>query len=139
MRLAEGASNADRARELGRDAHASLADPAECRVLLARLLTDLHQMNVGTLDAFFISVARSFFQEMGLAPGWTLTDRPTEDRLRTEAVQAALAEVDRDDLVGILRMINRGSANRVVHDDLVEKLDDLVRIRRQLDLRAVDP
>lgn len=139
VRLAEGASNADRARELGRDAHASLADPAECRVLLARLLTDLHQMNVGTLDAFFISVARSFFQEMGLAPGWTLTDRPTEDRLRTEAVQAALAEVDRDDLVGILRMINRGSANRVVHDDLVEKLDDLVRIRRQLDPRAVDP
>ena len=139
VRLAEGASDADRARELGRDAHASLADPAECRALLARLLTDLHQMNVGTLDAFFIRVARSFFQEMGLAPGWTLTDKPTEDRLRTEAVQAALAEVDRDDLVGILRMINRGSANRVVHDDLVEKLDDLVRIRRQLDPGAVDP
>lgn len=139
IRLAEGASDADRAGELGRDAHPRLADPAECRALLARLLTDLHQMNVGTLDAFFIRVARSFFQELGLPPGWTLTDTPTEDRLRTEAVQAALAEVDRDDLVGILRTINRGSANRVVHDDLVEKLDDLVRIRRQLDPRAVDP
>ena len=139
IRLAEGALDADRASELGRDAHPRLADPAECKGLLARLLTDLNQMNVGTLDAFFIRVARSFFQEMGLAAGWTLTDKPTEDRLRTEAVQAALAEVDRDDLVGILRMINRGSANRVVHDDLVEKLDDLVRIRRQLDPGAVDP
>ena len=27
----------------------------------------------------------------------------------------------------------------MVHDDLVEKLDDLVRIRRQLDPRALDP
>ena len=139
IRLAEGASDADRASELGRDAHPRLADPAECNALLARLLTDLHQMNVGTLDAFFIRVARSFFQEMGLAPGWTLTDTSTQERLRTEAVQAALAEVDKDDLLGILRMINRGSANRAVHDDLVEKLDDLVRIRRQLDPAAVDP
>jgi ATP-dependent exoDNAse (exonuclease V) beta subunit len=139
VRLAEGASDADRARDLGRDAHPSLADPAECRALLARLLTDLHQMNVGTLDAFFIRVARSFFQEMGLAPGWTLTDKPTEDRLRTEAVQAVLAEADKDDLLEILRMINRGSANRTVHDDLGKKLTHLVRIRRQLDPGAVDP
>ncbi|MEX2467685.1 MAG: UvrD-helicase domain-containing protein [Gemmatimonadota bacterium] len=139
LRLAEGASDPDKARELGRDAHPRLADPAECRKLLARLLTDLHHMNVGTLDSFFIRIARSFFQELELAPAWTITDKPMEDRLRTEAVQAALADADRAELVEILRMLNRGAADRNVHDDLVKKVDDLLRIRRQLDPRALEP
>ena len=139
LRLAEGAADADKARELGQHAHPSLADPSACRSLLVRLVRDLHQMNVGTLDAFFIRVARSFFQELGLAPGWTIADKPMEDRLRTEAVHAALAEVDRAEFAGILRMLNRGGASRNVHDDLVKKVDDLVRIRRQLDPDAVDP
>jgi ATP-dependent exoDNAse (exonuclease V) beta subunit len=139
IRLAEGADDAERAKELGRDAHPRLSNPAECRTLLAQLLTDLHQMNVGTLDAFFIRVARSFFQELGLAPGWTITDQPTEDRLRTEAVQAALAEADKPEFVELLRMVNRGAATRTVHGDLVEKVDDLLRIRRQLDPTAMDP
>ena len=139
LRLAEGAAHADKARELGEHAHASLVDPAACRALLGRLVRDLHQMNVGTLDAFFIRVARSFFQELGLAPGWTIADKPMEDRLRTEAVHAALAGVDRAEFADILRMLNRGGASRNVHDDLVQKVDDLVRIRRQLDPDAVDP
>ena len=72
VRLAEGASDPAKARELGRDAHASLTRPEECRGLLGRLLTDLHQMNVGTLDAFFVRVARSFYLELGLPPRWTI-------------------------------------------------------------------
>ena len=139
LRLAEGAADADKARELGLHAHPSLSDPSACRSLLVRLVRDLHQMNVGTLDAFFIRVARSFFQELGLAPGWTIADKPMEDRLRTEAVHAALAGVDRAEFADILRMLNRGGASRNVHDDLVKKVDDLVRIRRQVDPHAVDP
>ena len=138
-RLAEGASDTEMARELGKSAHALLADPAECRSLLARLLTDLHQVNVGTLDSFFARVARSFFQELGLAPGWTFADKPTEERLRTEAVQAALTGIDRSELVELLRLVNRGSATRQVHDALVKIVDELVRIRRQLDPAATDP
>ena len=60
IRLAGGALDADRASELGRDAHPRLAAPAECKGLLARLLTDLNQMNVGTLDAFFIRVVDAY-------------------------------------------------------------------------------
>jgi len=139
VRLAEGAADPEKARELARDAHERLAHPGECRSLLARLLTDLHQINVGTLDAFFIRVARSFSQELGLAPGWTITDKPTEDRLRTEAVQAALANADKPEFVELLHMVNRGAAKRTVHDDLVKKVETILRIRRQLDPNAVDP
>ena len=139
VRLAEGASDPAKARELGRDAHPCLTRPEECRRLLGRLLTDLHQMNVGTLDAFFVREARIFFQELGLAPRWTIADEPTQDRIRTEAVLAALAETDRAQLVELLRMLNRDDADREVHAALLEKVDTLLAIRRQLDPRAADP
>ncbi len=139
IRLAEGAADAEKAGELGEHAHPSLKDPDRCRTLLARLLNDLHQINVGTLDAFFIRVARSFFQELGLAPGWAITDQPTEERLRTEAVQATLSKADRSEFIEVLGMANRDLAKRAVHDDLVKKVDDLLRIGRQLDPNVVDP
>ena len=133
LRVAEGALDSEKANELRRDAHPRLGDPAECRTLLARLLADLQQLNVGTLDAFLVRVARSFFQELGLAPGWTIADQPAHERLRTEAVQAALGGADNEELVELLRMLNQGDADRRVHDALLEKVDDLLRIRRQLD------
>lgn len=139
VRIAESALDPDQARELGRDAHPSLAEPEACRHLLARLVSDLHQLNVGTLDAFFIRVARSFFQELGLAPGWTIADLPTHERLRTEAVQAALAGADTMELTQLLRMLNQGSADRRIHDALVDQVDDLVSVRRQLDPEAIAP
>ncbi|MCH8811391.1 MAG: UvrD-helicase domain-containing protein [Gemmatimonadetes bacterium] len=139
LRLAEGASDPAKARELGRDAHPSLTRPEECRGLLGRLLGNLHQMNVGTLDAFFIRVARSFFLELGLPPRWTIADEPTQDRIRTEAVLVAIAEADRAQLVELLRMLNRDAAHRQVHASLLEKVDSLLAIRRQLDPRAADP
>ena len=139
VRLAEGACDAAKARELGRDAHPILGEPDECRRMLARLLTDLHEMNVGTLDAFFVRVARSFFQELGLAPRWTIADEPTQDRLRTDAVQASLLAADKAEMVELLRMLNRDGADRQVHATLLGKVDDLLGIRRQLDPTAVDP
>ena len=139
VRLAEGATDPEKARELGRDAHPSLAQPDECRRLLGQLLTDLHQMNVGTLDAFFVRVARSFLQELGMAPRWTIADESTQERLRTEAVQSALVGADRAKMVELLRMLNREGANRPVHSTLLNKVDVLLGVRRQLDPRAVDP
>ena len=139
VRLAEGASDPAKAQELGRDAHPCLTRPQECQRLLGRLLTDLHHMNVVTLDAFFVRVARSFFQELGLAPRWSIADEPTQDRIRTEAVLVTLAEADRAQLVELLRMLNRDDADREVHAALLEKVDTLLAIRRQLDPRAADP
>ena len=139
VRLAEGASDPAKARKLGKDAHPRLARPEECRRLLGRLLTDLHQMNVGTLDAFFVRMARGFFLELGLPPRWTIADEPTQDRIRTEAVLIALADADKAQLVELLRMLNRDAADRQVHSALLEKVDSLLAIRRQLDPKTADP
>jgi ATP-dependent exoDNAse (exonuclease V) beta subunit len=139
VRLAKGAVEKEAAAELGAHAHPALDDPAECRRLLARVVEQLHEVNVGTLDAFFVRVARTFFQELGLAPGWTVADRPLEDRLRTEAVLAALEAAEPGHAAQLIRLFNRGSAARRVHDSLAETLYDLLRLRRQVDPSAGDP
>jgi ATP-dependent helicase/nuclease subunit A len=138
VRLAEGASDSEKARELGRDAHANLGDTEACRRVLARLLADLHRLNVGTLDAFFVRVAQNFFQELGLTPGWTIADQAAEERLRTEAVQAALSDAGRAELVELLRMITHVDADRRVHAAVLHQVDSLLAIHRQLDPKAVD-
>lgn len=139
VRLAKGAVDGKAAEELGAHAHPSLGDPAECRRLLARVVEQLHEVNVGTLDAFFVRVARTFFQELGLAPGWTIADRPMEERLRTDAVLAALEAAEPGHAAQLIRLFNRGGAARRVHDSLADTLYDLLRLRRQADPAAGDP
>ena len=139
VRLAEGASDSEKALELARDAHPDLGNSKVCRRILARLLADLHQLNVGTLDAFFVRLAQNFFQELGLTPGWTIADEPAEERLRTEAVQAALTDAGRAELVELLRMLTGVDADRRVHAAVLQHVDALLRIRRQLDPHALDP
>lgn len=139
VRLAKGAVEKKAAEELGAHAHSTLSDPAQCRRLLARVVEQLHEVNVGTLDAFFVRVARTFFQELGLAPGWTIADRPLEDRLRTEAVLAALEGAEPGHAAQLIRLFNRGNATRQVHDSLSATLYDLLRLRRQADPSAGDP
>ncbi|HSW29081.1 MAG TPA: UvrD-helicase domain-containing protein [Longimicrobiales bacterium] len=138
LRMARGVGDAEEARQMGKDAHARLGDPAECRRLLGEVLDQLHQMNIGTLDAFFGRVARMYFQELGLAPGWSIGDAPTEERIRTEAVLGALAAHDPKRIAERIRLLNLGGAARSAHDDLSKKLDELIRLRRQADPDAPD-
>ena len=118
-RLAKGAGDADEARQLAKDTgHEPLSDVTECRTLLVSVLADLHRMNVGTLDSFFVRLAQSFFQELGLAPGWTIADNLLEKRLLTDTVQTALSEMETSELAELLRALNLDHSKRRIHEDL---------------------
>ena len=133
-RLARASQDAGEAGQLAKDTgQEPLSDVTECRALLASVLTDLHRMNVGTLDSFFVRVAQSFFQELGLAPGWTIADNLLEKRLLTDAVQTALSELKTSELAELLRALNLDHSKRSIHDDLLRKIDDLIFIQRHLD------
>ncbi len=139
-RLAEGSVNSEKAQELSEYTdNPHLKEPEECRKLLAKILANLHLFNVETLDAFFVRLARSFFQEIGMEPGWTIADETIQEGLRTETLQIVLAETNNAEMNELVRKLNRGDANRDIHDDLLDYVDDLIRIRRQLDSEAVNP
>jgi len=99
IRLAKGACDADLALKLGEDVRlpgdkrpaTEILDQDACRLLLGKLLRNLHRFNVGTLDSFFMRVAGCFSAELGLAPGWRIADESTMARVRGDALDALLS------------------------------------------------
>jgi ATP-dependent exoDNAse (exonuclease V) beta subunit len=107
--------------------------------LLDGLVRRLHRIDVGTLDALLVRIARNFSLEIGLPPRWTVADEPRRERLRSEAVQTVLEDGDPTAIVELLRMSARGRADRRVHDRLVDDVDSLHRHHLELDPDADDP
>lgn len=127
----------------GGSSEGGLADPelsrAECLHLLEVLVRRLHAVNVGTLDSFFQRMARAFQMELGLPPGWTLSDGPAEEGLQAEAVARLLDRMDDGMLVELLRLLQGGEARRGVHKLLMDEVAELHDLYRELDPEVAEP
>ena len=126
----EGAEGADAA-----DAF----DRRDALRLLEAMARRLHRFEVGTLDSVFVGVARSFWPELDLPPGWEIADPTAADRLRSEALQDVLEEGTRAERVELVRMLARGEATRRVHGRLMDRVGTLHRLRRELSPEAEAP
>ncbi|MGW8268703.1 MAG: UvrD-helicase domain-containing protein, partial [Longimicrobiales bacterium] len=146
LRLARGALEEEEARKLaasawmGRDSPPpdAFLDPEQCGRLLSRLVHSLHRTNIGTLDSFFVQVAKTFTEELGLPPAWRLVQGPQEDRIRSEALEAVLAGEDPGVLAELVRILTRGEVRRGVHAHLLDKVDDLLLLLRDVDPSVPD-
>jgi len=140
VRLARAASDDAWARQLaehtggppGGPASDAARGPAFWREVLSRTVSQLHRLDIGTLDSFFVRAVGSFAHDLGLPPGWGIADRPTEDRLRSEALDEVLEDTDKGALLELLRGLSDGSTRRSVHDALTRTVDDLLRVHRAL-------
>jgi ATP-dependent exoDNAse (exonuclease V) beta subunit len=143
VRLARAALDAGEARELARHALGPdplpgipSTDPAFWRGVLRRTVAGLHRLDVSTLDAFFVRAVGSFAHDLGLPPGWGISDEPTTDRLRTEALEEVLDEVDEGVLVELVRSLHAGDVRRSVHEGLAREVDEILAVHRSLDPEA---
>jgi hypothetical protein len=50
------------------------------------------QLQISTLDSFFVQLARGLAPELGLPIDWQIVEEFDDQRLRTEAMQALLAD-----------------------------------------------
>jgi ATP-dependent helicase/nuclease subunit A len=143
-RMARAALSDEEARDLS--AHASLSkqtplagDRAFWRARLGALVRAIHRTNVGTLDAFFMGIARAFAGDLGLPTAWSVADEPTIAQTRSEALQDVLAREDLDALVRLLSYVFKGESNRAIHDHLASLMDKLLSIHEQLDPSIPNP
>ncbi|MFO8173639.1 MAG: UvrD-helicase domain-containing protein, partial [Longimicrobiales bacterium] len=109
------------------------AEPEFFLDLLRSLVRDLHRLNIGTLDSFFMRVARGFSPDLGLPPGWFITDEPGAQGLEAEALQSILADSSREETVELIRMAMRGDWGRGVHSKLLAQLRSLRELLHQLE------
>jgi ATP-dependent helicase/nuclease subunit A len=114
-RLAAGAVDPKTLGELRTHIHPELTHE-RCRELVAMLASSVHRLNVKTLDSFFAWITGCFGLEMGIPPGWRIIDDQEDADLRAGAIQQALREADREQLVAFIEMLHGGASGRAVHD-----------------------
>jgi len=96
-------------------------DRAHCHHVLRHIIRHLHDVQIRTLDSFFVRVAQSLSFELGLPPGWTILEDDQDRVLRSLALSQLLQEPDRTR--GWLHLLFKGEAVRTVS----KQLQDLIR------------
>ena len=109
-RLADAALSDQAAQRLGDELQLELSRDRAAEIL-HRLLSNLHRLEVSTLDSFFNRVAKAFSLELGLPPTWEIVEEQQIGMLEDEAIQQVLQG---DKVRTLLHMLSRGEATRRV-------------------------
>ena len=124
-RLAEGATDEHKLAKLIQYVGLKRFDRRRCAQLLGQLVRQWPRLRIGTLDSFFIQIARSFALELGLPPGWQIVDETTDARLRDRAIQQLLEEQHTSDAVRLMNLLSRGEATQEVSQQIASLVENL--------------
>jgi ATP-dependent exoDNAse (exonuclease V) beta subunit len=116
-RLAKAAADSSEGRELARQIGPGPGASSDYVALLRRMLRGLHRVRIGTLDSFYIALARSFSFELGLPAGWSICEDVDDARMRSEALERLFSHQP-DDVWRLLLLLTKGETNRSVHGEL---------------------
>jgi len=128
LRLAEGTQSEAAATELGGFIGDASLNQERCLDLLAEFATNLHRTRVGTLDGFFAQLAGSFSLELGLPPGWRITEPLEDRRLRDEAIESVLKANTSGELSDLTHLLSKGASARGVGSLIRGTVDSLYNV-----------
>lgn len=94
------------------------------QTLVHRLVRDIHRLRILTLDSLFSQLARTFGYELGLPPGWRLTDQVEDASVREQAIDEMLGGLDRDKVTALLAMLGKGETRRSVRREMLSVVND---------------
>jgi len=94
------------------------------QTLVHRLIRDIHRLRILTLDSLFSQLARTFGYELGLPPGWRLTDQVEDASVREQAIDEMLGGLERDKVTALLAMLGKGETRRSVRREMLSVVND---------------
>ena len=110
----------------------------EAAGLLHDFVADLHQVRVGTLDAFFARIGQSYAMELGLPPGWRIANDAELTAMKLRAIDRTLAGLDDSEATELLTMLDKGSTRRGITRNLVAVIDTLREATLEAERNAWD-
>ncbi|MEM7306413.1 MAG: UvrD-helicase domain-containing protein [Planctomycetota bacterium] len=126
-RLVDASAGAGALRALNQQLEAegvAPVDAARCTELLAELVRGLHRFRIRTLDAFFVHLARVFALELALPPEWRILDEDEDKVLRRDSISDALARAERDEVIELLRALQKSGASKAIERTLLATVDE---------------
>jgi len=124
-RLAVAALEPDELAELRKFLPVDEFTQEEALALLRSLLKNLHRLRVGTLDGFFMQIAKSFSLELGIPPGWKIVDEVVYKAIQTRAISQLLARQGSTDALRMVHLLSGGQSKRTVASEIDTLVTDL--------------
>ncbi|MCE9543960.1 MAG: UvrD-helicase domain-containing protein [Planctomycetia bacterium] len=135
-RLARAAGDERKCAALAKQIGVEELSPERAQQLLVELARRLDRLRVLTLDSFFAQVAGRFALELALPPGWAIADVLDDARLRSEAIEAVLADGDDGEVQRLLGLMTRGEAERSVSQLIRDTVSRLYSVFCETDAAA---
>lgn len=129
--LAKAAADDGERKQLAEAIGDTSLTPKRCRELLMATLRRLHALRVGTLDSYFLQMATSFGQELGLPPGWSICEEQIDALLRDEAIELLLSRGKFADLLTLVHSLTKGAAARSVSRLARDTVTSLLELYRE--------
>ncbi len=123
--LAASALDDGEAKKLSQTLQLAGFDQQAARPMLRHMLSNLHRLQIGTLDGFFAKLARSYSLEMGLNPDWEIVEQRTIDQLAQASVGSVLSH---SDAIQLLHLMAKGESIRGANKLMMEAVRDLYEI-----------
>lgn len=127
-RVAEAALSPAAAAQLAQHTGLPAFNQQAALGLLRSMIRHLHRIRTGTLDSFFLQIARSFALELGLPLGWQIIDDVSDGLLRGEAVRNVLADEATGDVVRLMHLLTKGEAARSVSQQISALVTELYNL-----------
>jgi ATP-dependent helicase/nuclease subunit A len=102
----------------------------QCIALVHSLLREIHRLRIMTLDSLFSQLAKSFSYEIGVPPGWRLSDEIEDESMRESAVDAMITSLNSNELMSILAQLGKGDTKRSVRSEILRVIDEGYHVSR---------
>lgn len=113
----------------------------DCLGKLAVLTRQMHRLQIQTIDAFFMQMAKSFSLELGMTPGWQVLEEggPESNMLREQAIAGVLRQESLEDLLTLVYQIApKGEAKRSLDQTLQGSVSQAYRLFVQSSAKSWD-
>ena len=93
---------------------------------LSFLASNLHRINVSTLDAYFAKLLTNHAYELGVGASWSIATSGEQAEQKHRAIVELLNQLSDVESVRLLRFINKGKYNRSILRSLEQTINSLI-------------
>lgn len=122
QRLLQASLSPENAIELGKQIDKTDFTDTTAQQLLARVLANLHALQISTLDSHFAKLAKTFSLELGIPPGWDMLSNAAIESLQSRSIRKLLLK---GQAFSLLNLMTKGETVRSVGQTLTDTVDDL--------------
>ena len=112
-------------------------DLESCVSILRKIVLNLHKLQIGTIDSFFVKTAKAFSDQIGFPSGWSILDELQEDTVMREAVADLLVSYKQpiSDFAALMKLAS-GSSNPPILETITKIRKFAYELIRQTDASA---